>query len=58
MAVPAQHAGLAAWDSISILVTYSLTMRWAAGAVNVSLTPDEIKYLEEPYRPLAIDGHA
>ncbi|OSX56325.1 hypothetical protein POSPLADRAFT_1175381 [Postia placenta MAD-698-R-SB12] len=28
------------------------------GAVNVSLTPDEIKYLEEPYRPLAIDGHA
>ncbi|CCM05335.1 uncharacterized protein FIBRA_07549 [Fibroporia radiculosa] len=28
------------------------------GAVHVQLTQDEIKYLEEPYRPLAIDGHA
>ncbi|KAL6308610.1 Aldo/keto reductase [Sparassis latifolia] len=28
------------------------------GAVHVQLTEDEIKYLEEPYRPLAIDGHA
>ncbi|KAI0933395.1 hypothetical protein AcV5_005549 [Taiwanofungus camphoratus] len=28
------------------------------GAVNVTLTADEIKYLEEPYRPLAIDGHS
>jgi len=27
------------------------------GAVNVSLTPDEIKYLEEPYLPVAIFGH-
>ncbi|KZT05512.1 aryl-alcohol dehydrogenase [Laetiporus sulphureus 93-53] len=28
------------------------------GAVSVELTPDEIKYLETPYRPLPIDGHS
>ncbi|PCH34868.1 Aldo/keto reductase [Wolfiporia cocos MD-104 SS10] len=27
------------------------------GAVNIELTRDEIKYLEEPYVPLPIDGH-
>ncbi|KAI0736364.1 aryl-alcohol dehydrogenase [Fomitopsis betulina] len=27
------------------------------GAVNVKLTPEEIKYLEEPYVPVAISGH-
>ncbi|KAI0628885.1 NADP-dependent oxidoreductase domain-containing protein [Trametes polyzona] len=26
--------------------------------VNVSLTPEEIKYLEEPYNPLPINGHS
>ncbi|TFY64458.1 hypothetical protein EVJ58_g2622 [Rhodofomes roseus] len=28
------------------------------GAVNIELTPDEIKYLEEPYKPLEIFGHS
>ncbi|KAF5346740.1 hypothetical protein D9756_010440 [Leucocoprinus leucothites] len=28
------------------------------GAVNVVLTPEEMKYLEEPYRPQGIVGHA
>ena len=28
------------------------------GAVDVTLTPEEIKYLEEPYQPKAIFGHA
>ncbi|KAH9916507.1 aryl-alcohol dehydrogenase [Fomitopsis serialis] len=28
------------------------------GAISVELTPDEIKYLEEPYKPLAVYGHA
>ncbi|KAL6308539.1 aryl-alcohol dehydrogenase [Sparassis latifolia] len=27
------------------------------GAVNVELSPEDIKYLEEPYQPMAIDGH-
>ncbi|KAH9911940.1 aryl-alcohol dehydrogenase [Fomitopsis serialis] len=27
------------------------------GAINVELTPDEIKHLEEPYKPLAVCGH-
>jgi len=27
------------------------------GALNVELTPDEIKYLDEPYKPLAVHGH-
>ncbi|KAH9921030.1 aryl-alcohol dehydrogenase [Fomitopsis serialis] len=27
------------------------------GAVNVELTPEEIKYLEEPYVPVPINGH-
>ncbi|KAH9911942.1 aryl-alcohol dehydrogenase [Fomitopsis serialis] len=27
------------------------------GAISVELTPDEIKYLEEPYKPLAVYGH-
>lgn len=26
-------------------------------ALNVKLTEDEIKHLEEPYRPVAIAGH-
>lgn len=29
-----------------------------AGALNVELTPEDIKYLEEPYKPLAVFGHA
>ncbi|KAI0669372.1 Aldo/keto reductase [Trametes maxima] len=28
------------------------------GALDVELTEEEIKYLEEPYRPVAISGHA
>jgi len=28
------------------------------GAIHVTLTPEEIKYLEEPYVPLAVDGHS
>ena len=28
------------------------------GALDVSLTEEEMKYLEEPYRPLKIIGHA
>ncbi|KAJ6623984.1 NADP-dependent oxidoreductase domain-containing protein [Mycena sp. CBHHK59/15] len=27
------------------------------GAINVKLTEDEIKYLEEPYQPMAVFGH-
>ena len=28
-----------------------------AGALDVNLNDEEMKYLEEPYRPLAISGH-
>lgn len=28
----------------------------AAGAVQIKLTPDEVKYLEEPYRPHPVFG--
>ncbi|KAJ7788799.1 hypothetical protein B0H14DRAFT_3503729 [Mycena olivaceomarginata] len=27
------------------------------GAIHVQLTEEEIKYLEEPYQPMAIFGH-
>ena len=30
----------------------------AAGALDVKLTEEEIKYLEEPYQPVAILGHS
>lgn len=28
-----------------------------AGALEVKLTEEEVKYLEEPYKPMAISGH-
>ena len=28
-----------------------------AEAVDVKLTPEDIKYLEEPYKPTAVFGH-
>ena len=30
---------------------------YLAGAIHVKLTDDEIKYLEEPYRPTEVFGH-
>lgn len=30
----------------------------AAGALDVKLTEEDIKFLEEPYAPVAIVGHA
>ncbi|KAI0086916.1 Aldo keto reductase [Irpex rosettiformis] len=32
-------------------------LREIIGALDVKLTPEEIKYLEEPYRPIGIIGH-
>ncbi len=28
-----------------------------SGAIDMQLTEDEIKFLEEPYKPLAVFGH-
>lgn len=30
----------------------------SAGALDVELTPEEVKYLEDAYKPLAVFGHA
>ena len=30
----------------------------SAGALDVELTPEEVKYLEDTYKPLAVFGHA
>jgi hypothetical protein len=30
---------------------------YLSGAINVKLTEEEIKLLEEPYQPMAIFGH-
>ena len=33
--------------------------RWVClGALDVQLTEDEVKYLEEPYQPLKVLGHS
>ena len=31
--------------------------RERVGALNVELTPEDVKYLEEPYKPLEVFGH-
>lgn len=37
---------------------HGLTLvQYAAGALEVKLTEEEVKYLEEPYKPMAISGH-
>lgn len=33
-------------------------MNLFSGALNVQLTDEEVKYLEEPYKPQQIVGHA
>ena len=35
-----------------------LTAGLYSGALDVQLTEDEVKYLEEPYQPLAVLGHS
>lgn len=39
-----------------------LCYRWRvltqlAGALDIKLSEDEIKYLEEPYKPMEVTGH-
>lgn len=42
-----------------LLVEKRLTVgRSAAGALDVKLTEEDVKFLEEPYAPVAIVGHA
>jgi len=44
--------------SAPIVGTTSLdNLKDLINAINVTLTEDEVKYLEEPYTPMAIDGH-
>ena len=38
--------------------TVELTTGLCSGALDVQLTEDEVKYLEEPYQPLAVLGHS
>ena len=44
------------WCAGSILILHCL-FDLSQAAVNVQLTPEEMKYLEEPYEPRTIIGH-
>lgn len=43
-------------DHVEIITEQGLTQK--AGAVHVKLTEEEVRELEEPYKPQAISGHA
>ena len=35
----------------------TLILAWSGGCLDVTLTDEEVKYLEEPYQPTKISGH-
>ena len=44
------------WPEVRFLYGM-LTLAWSPGCLDVTLTDEEVKYLEEPYQPTKISGH-